>query len=407
MHADDLFHTPLDQAQIDFENEGGETYICGNPPYIGDKMQLPDHKSDVEFVLSDKIERWKSLDYVCAFFAKGIELVRRANCSMAFVTTKSIVQGQQVSIFWPSMLDDVEFSFANKPFRWANLASQNAGVTCVIIGIAHRSAQIQKRLFDDTSVKLVDNISPYLTDGPSVFIEKSSNPISNIPTMRLGNVLKDDGHLQLDEYEESQIVLSGFGYLVRSIVGSTEFIRGTNRKCLYIREEDLENANFPEIVKRKLELTAQYRNESRAPALRELAKSPNIFYFHLASGKRHTIVVPRVTSENRDYLPVGFLGKGDLISDRNYGVVDAPTWVISIIASRLHWVWIGTVCVRMRTDFSYSKPTFPRWPPREGRLRARLPYGTALRNRIFACWRFSRSLTLQSGNRSARPAQKA
>lgn len=361
--AEDLFHTPLDQAQIDFENEGGETYICGNPPYIGDKMQKPTHKADTEFVLSDRIDNWKSLDYVCGFFWKAARLVSATGAQAAFVTTKSITQGQQVSVFWPAFLQLVQINFAYRPFQWNNLASNNAGVTCVVVGFAQRDIYAYKKLFDGNQYKQVSSISPYITEGPEIIVEKTSRPINGLPAMKLGNVLKDDGHLQLTDDEHQELVRAGAQRFIRDIIGSTEFIRGSRRRCLYITDDDLEESVKNPIIKSKLDKTSDYRSASRAPALRDLAQNPNRYYFHLGVGKAHTLVVPRVTSENRDYLPVGFLPGSTLISDRNYGLVDAPTWVASLIASRLHWVWIGTVCVRMRTDFSYSNTlgwnTFP------------------------------------------------
>ncbi len=294
----------------------------------------------MEVVLASKVERWRSLDYVCAFFAKAAEVVERSSSEAAFVTTKSITQGQQVSVFWPLVLKNLEISFAHRPFNWSNLAASNAGVTCVIIGLRGPDSTQSKILFEDESSKLVPNISPYLTEGDTLFIEKASTPISAVPKMVLGNVLKDDGHLQLSPEEVEVLVASGFENSIRKLVGSTEFVRGTHKYCLYLSKEKSAEKNIPVLVRDKLDKVSTYRAESRAPALRNLASTPTIFYFHLRSGQRHTVVVPRVTSENRDYLPVGFLPAGTLISDRNYGLVDAPTWVVALIASRLHWVWI-------------------------------------------------------------------
>jgi hypothetical protein len=363
LNSDDLFGTPLNQAEIDFENEGGETYICGNPPYIGDKMQNLIHKSDVEWVLGDTVEGWKSLDYVCSFFWKAACLSAQTNTRCAFVTTKSITQGQQVSAFWSHLLKLIEIEFAYRPFTWNNLASNNAGVTCVIIGFCARGKADKKNLYTDGVKASVQSISPYLTAGSEIIIQKVSKPINNLPLMKLGNVLKDDGHLQLTEEQHQNLIKIGAGKFVKKLIGSSEFIRGTSKLCLYISDMDLEEAKKFPLIAEKLKANADQRTASRAPALRELAKVPNKYYFHLAPAKGHTLVVPRVTSENRDYLPVGFLGSSVLISDRNYGLVDAPSWVLSLIASRLHWVWIGTVCVRMRTDFSYSNTlgwnTFP------------------------------------------------
>ncbi len=363
LHAEDLYSTPLDQAVIDFENAGGETYICGNPPYIGDKMQMPIHKDDVKAVLSGSIERWKSLDYVCGFFSKAAEHSQRSMSEIAFVTTKSITQGQQVPIFWPAILEGLEISFAHRPFEWSNLATSNAGVTCVIIGLRVVGSKGNKRIFENESLKAVENISPYLINGSNLVVEKSSLPLNGLPKMVLGNVLKDDGHLQLTSDEVTELTAAGLTDSIRKLVGSTEFVNGIHKYCLYLTDEEIRGGIVNNLIRKKLERVTEFRSQSRAPALRDLASKPNIYYFHLGSGKKHTVCVPRVTSAIREFLPVGFLPRGVLLSDRNYGIVDAPTWIVSIVASRLHWVWIGTVCVRMRTDFSYSNTlgwnTFP------------------------------------------------
>ncbi|WP_430913030.1 class I SAM-dependent DNA methyltransferase [Methylobacterium sp. sgz302541] len=340
-----------------------EIYICGNPPYIGDKMQGIEHKSDVEHVLSGHIERWRSLDYVCAFFYKAAQYVKLTNAQAAFVTTKSTNQGQQVSLFWPVVLRDCVLKFAVRPFDWRNLASHNAGVTCVIIGFARSDYNGSRFIIDGDRVKIVSNISPYLIEGPDVVIEKASKPISQRPKMGLGNVLKDDGILTLDDDDYDILRSNGETRHTRKIVGSYEFINGSYRRCLYLKPGKNAKTVHDGIISSKLERVSSYRRESRAEALRSLADKPSLFYFHLKPGKNHTLVVPRVTSENRDYLPVGFLPADVLISDRNYGIVDGPIWVMSLIASRMHWVWIGSVCVRMRSDFSYSNTlgwnTFP------------------------------------------------
>jgi hypothetical protein len=364
--SDDLFGTPLNQTEIDFENEIGETYVCGNPPYIGDKMQKPIHKADVEWVLGQQVDGWKSLDYVCSFFWKAANLASQSNTRCAFVTTKSITQGQQVSVFWPHLIELIEIEFAYRPFTWSNLASNNAGVTCVIIGFCGRLNSRNKILYTDDLKTNVLCISPYLTPGQEIIVQKVSKPINNLPLMKLGNVLKDDGHLQLTDQEVKVLQEQGAGKFIKRIIGSTEFIRGTVKHCLYISDKNLKVAMAYPLIADRLNANSAQRAKSRAPALRDLANLPNKYYFHLPGPSKHTIVVPRVTSENRDYLPVGFLEPSTLISDRNYGLVDAPIWVLSVIASRLHWVWIGTVCVRMRTDFSYSNTlgwnTFPTCP---------------------------------------------
>lgn len=198
--GDDLFHTPLDQAQIDFENEGGETYICGNPPYLGTKKQTADHKADLESVFGQWPVNWKSLDYVCGWLVKAVEYGRHTEAMSAFVTTNSICQGQQVAILWPNIFNsDHEIAFAHTSFKWNNLASKNAGVTVVIIGISKTGKVDHKRLFSDIDgqsvVKTAENINPYLVNYRNVFVKNSSFQISGLNEMLSGDKMTDGGNL--------------------------------------------------------------------------------------------------------------------------------------------------------------------------------------------------------------------
>ncbi|CAK0742370.1 hypothetical protein CCP2SC5_1190001 [Azospirillaceae bacterium] len=180
----DIFHTPLDQSQIDFENEGGETYICGNPPYVGDKKQSEVQKLDIRDLFSKQTDRWRSFDYVCGFLFKSVEYGRVAGrWTAAFVTTNSVTQGVQVSQFWPLILGDTEITFAYTSFKWANLAVYNAGVTCVILGIAPRGSRMPKIIFDGEIRRAVESITPYLTAGKTVLVSERATPISQVPEM--------------------------------------------------------------------------------------------------------------------------------------------------------------------------------------------------------------------------------
>jgi restriction-modification enzyme MmeI-like protein len=201
-HADDLFHTPLDQAQIDFENEGGETYICGNPPYLGSKWQTDEHKSDLESIFSGRTNSWKSLDYVAGWFMKAADYGGYTNSATALVATNSICQGVQVPILWPLIFDtNHQIPFAHTSFKWSNLASNNAGVTVVIVGISNHH-QGPSRLFsnDDSGMVIVQeagNINAYLVAGRDIDIQPSKKSISGAAYMDLGNMPKDGGNLLL------------------------------------------------------------------------------------------------------------------------------------------------------------------------------------------------------------------
>jgi len=371
LHSDDLLSTPLDQAQIDFENEGGETYICGNPPYKGSQWQTEEQKTDMEAVFDNYTRSWKSLDYVAGWFMKAADYGRHTNAAAAFVSTNSICQGRQVDGLWPPIFaTGHEILFAHVSFKWANLASHNAGVTVVIVGIS-RCAGKSRLLYslneegDKTTVKEVGKINAYLVAGENTIVQALSNPINGLPEMSFGNMPNDGGYLLL-EGSEAVTAIQKHGVnckYIRSFIGSQEFIQGKSRKCIWVVDADFLEASKNDWMKSRFDNVRQQRATSNRATTKELASVPYRFGEVRQTGNERTIVIPRVSSENREFLPVGLVDGGTIIGDRNFALYDAPLWNMALIASRLHWVWIGTVCVRMRTDFSYSNTlgwnTFP------------------------------------------------
>jgi len=368
--ADDLFHTPRDQAGIDFENMGGETYICGNPPYLGSQWQSDEQKSDLQSIFDGRTKNWKSLDYVAGWFMKAADYGTNTKTVSALVSTNSICQGRQVDTLWSLIYESrQEIAFAYTSFKWSNLAKNNAGVTVVIVGIANDvgSTRLVYSVDKDgeTTIKKTDNISPYLVSGPNILIRAVSKPVAKLNQMSFGNMPNDGGHLLLSR-EEAKLSIDKYGVnsrFIRPFIGSQEYIQGKQRRCLWVTDQDLENALENEWLVTKFESVRKHREMSDRKTTRELASTPHKFGEVRQTGNELVIVVPRVSSENRDYLPVGLIDKGSILGDRNFTLFDAPLWNMALIASRLHWVWIGTVCVRMRTDFSYSNTlgwnTFP------------------------------------------------
>lgn len=368
--ADDLFGSPLDQAEIDFANEGGETYVCGNPPYKGSKWQTAEQKDDLKHVFEHRSKSWKSLDYVAAWLLKAADYGTHTGAASAFVATNSICQGQQVHTLW-SLIFDTGYiiSFAYNSFKWANLASHNAGVTVAIVGLSSPSAKPPKLFLVDDDGAVVarecDNLNAYLVPGRNVEVQKMTLPACDLATMVYGNVEKAGGHLSLtaDEMAGLDLSLDQQQKFVRRFYGSEEFINAKTRYCLWIEDEHLDEALAIPSIARRIEGVREMRLASIAEATRAKASVPHKFWIILGAPQTHTIVVPGVSSENRPYLPVGLLGTEAVLSNRNFALYDAPLWNMALIASRLHWVWIGTVCVRMRTDFSYSNTlgwnTFP------------------------------------------------
>lgn len=367
--ADDLFHTPLDQAQIDFENEGGETYICGNPPYLGSTWQDGEQKADLQAIFAHRSKIWKSLDYVASWFMKAADYGTKTNAAAAFVSTNSICQGQQVPILWPLIFaTGHEIAFAHTSFKWANLASHKAGVTVVIVGISNHAGKV-RRLFspaenDASVVKEVDNINAYLVPAPNVYVEKASSPINKLPRMNFGNKPVDGGHLLMTADELSDLNLSDDQRirLTRRNFGGAEFIRGIERYCLWINDNDLAEAISIPGINARIEAVRQVRLASPDTGANGMAARAHQMR-EMQIGKHHAIVAAAISSENREYLPCGLIDNRTTINNKNYALYDAPLWNMALIASRLHWVWIGTVCVRLEMRFSYSNTlgwnTFP------------------------------------------------
>ena len=368
--GDDLFSTPKNQAEVDFENEGGETYICGNPPYLGSTWQSKEQKTDLEKIFKNKTKSWKSLDYVAGWFMKAAEYGEHTNSASAFVSTNSICQGQQVPILWPLIFKTGhEINFAHTSFKWANLASHNAGVTVAIVGISNNSGS-PRRLFsvdeqNQTTEKKSDKINAYLIAGADVIVDPQSKAKDGRGLMVWGNKPTDGGNLFLNQEEKDRLLTQEpkSEKFVKRFLGAQEFIKGQQRYCLWIEDEARAEAESIIEIKRRIDAVAQMRATSKAAETRPASAFPHRFRQIQSVADGYSLVVARVSSENREYLPIGLESKDTIIGDRNFALYDAPLWNMALIASRLHWVWIGTVCVRMRTDFSYSNTlgwnTFP------------------------------------------------
>lgn len=367
--GDDLFNTPLDQPEIDFENEGGETYICGNPPYLGSKWQTEEQKSDLEAVFKKHGGGWKSLDYVAGWFMKAAEYGIETSCTTAFVATNSICQGVQVPFLWPKIFSTGHrIVFAHTAFRWANLASKNAGVTVVVVGLSRETSRPKKLIssgLDGASAKHVHNINAYLIPGPDVIVEPLRQSLSGCAYMDLGNMPKDGGHLLLSIDEASEEVARdpAIAPLLFDFVGSQEFVKGIVRKCLWIEDSQLADAKKIPPVRRRLAGVRKMRLESDAPSTRAYADRPHRFKQIQGRGQQSSVVVPKVSSESREYLPVGLLTAHSIVSDNAFALYDAELWNLAIIASRMHLVWVSTVCGQLETRFRYSNTlgwnTFP------------------------------------------------
>lgn len=358
--ADDLFGAPLDQAEIDFESTAGETYVCGNPPYIGGKKQNAAQKGELAAIITDGSH--KNLDYVCGFILKAASFVSDAD-GAALVCTNSINQGTHVPTLWPKIFArNCEIFFAYRPFKWANNAANNAGVSVVIIGIRKRNKG-KKFLYHEDERREISNISPYLLDAGDIIVSPRAHPISALSPMITGNAAYDGGHLFLSSKDAVELVKSDpqFHGKVRPVFGTTEFIDGTLRFCLWLDDHDLELAKQNPQVWQRINAVSEYRR-SGGDVAKSLVDRPHQFRYRNGC-RRFQIIVPQVSSERREFIPVGVLGREPIITHLSHAIYDPVLYDFSILSSRLHVAWVAVVCGKLETRLRYASNmgwnTFP------------------------------------------------
>ncbi|WP_316778799.1 class I SAM-dependent DNA methyltransferase [Pedobacter antarcticus] len=364
LHSDDLFSPVLRQPEIDFQNQGGETYICGNPPYLGSQDQTPKQKKDLEIAFEGSIKSTKSADYVSGWFIKARRYVALNSGCFAFVTTNSICQGRQVELFWPAFLkSDLEIRFAEPSFLWSNLATKKAAVIVSIIGIGPKS-QLPKKLFDNGHVLTTGYIGPYLVPDHDTIVSSSRNVISDLTSMTNGSMPNDGGGLLLSSNEYRYLIASQpqVAKYCRKFLGSADSIQGDLRYCLWIGdEESIDAKNIPEIA-RRIDLVSEHRLKSSRPETNSLASIPYAF-----GERRHkegiTLLIPRHSSEKRPYLPSIIVDGSTVVGDSAIAMYDMRLLDFAIYSSKMHLVWAATVCGKIKEDYRYSNTlgwnTFP------------------------------------------------
>ena len=342
-----------------------EVFVFGNPPYLGSKLQSKEQKADIANVFKG-VNNCLILDYICCWFQCGAEYVQNTNAQYAFVTTNSICQGEQVGVLWPEVFKrNLEITFAHKSFKWTNNAKYNAGVTCAIIGIADTTSNIQKKIYDKDHATFVNYINPYLIANCRTIVRKSNKDPEGLPKLCFGCMPYDDRdhkYLRLNAYQRKQLMdeYPASEPLIRPIYGSDEFIKGKESYCLWIDDDQLELAESIPPIKARIEANMLFRlNESKDG--QELAKRPHQFREHPDDAEK--VIIPRVSSESRNYVPMSFLNKTDIVSDSAFALYDAETWLFGILTSAMHMVWVKTVGGRLKTDYRYSAQlcynTFP------------------------------------------------
>lgn len=346
-------------------DEGAETYIVGNPPYLGRGQQTIEQKADMAEVYRGFLDSHRMIDFVSCWHLKALDVFRaHPKVKLAFVTTNSLFQGDQVRQFFPIMrAQGLGIAFAHQAFKWSNNGGAQAGVTCVVVGFA-KEPIIDPLLVADTSAKHVPHISPYLIQGNDTLVEPRRSVPRSPGLMQLGNMAFDGGNLILDRSARDQMIerdprVKNF---VRRLYGSQEIIKGIERWCLWISDAQLDEALHTPEIRSRIEATKAFRSASRDAGTRSLASRPHQFR-EMNEGRESVIVIPRVSSEAREFLPCDYLTGRVAISDLAYAMYDAPLFYLSLLSSRLHILWITTVCGQLETRIRYSNTlgwnTFP------------------------------------------------
>lgn len=352
--------TRVEWEEVCPKDEGDEIYILGNPPYLGSRNQEKSHKDDMEFVFK---KDYKSLDYIACWFYLGSQYIRGVNAKLAFVSTNSLSQGEQVALTWPRVLkDDLEICFAHQSFKWQNNAKANANVIVVIIGLANISKD-KKFLYNQNIKHQVENINPYLANGSSLYVVRRPKPLSNFPDMRYGNMPNDNGNLILTADEKNKLInISDANKFTKRFIGASDYIQGKERYCLWIPDKNLNEARKIEEINKRLLGVTNHREKSTEKSTREKALTPNHFYFS-SHEDTDSILIPRHSSENREYIPIGFFNNDTIIADSAMAIYNAKPWLFAVVTSKMHMVWMRTVAGRLKTDYRYSSAlvynTFP------------------------------------------------
>lgn len=342
-----------------------ETYVVGNPPYLGRALQTAEQKGDMEWIFAKTLPSYRALDYIAPWFFKAARYIRAAGGKAAFVTTNSISQGEQVSMFWPTVLGEyIEIDFAHTSFKWRNNAQKNAGVSCAVIGLRATSKKV-KRLFSGDVVREVENINPYLAPGKNLFIGRRSEPLSDIKAMVFGNMPIDGGNLILSGRDKDALLRESpeAHRFVRRFVGAQEFIKGVERHCIWISGNEIESAKkIPEIA-RRIEAVEKFRSDSSRAETRALSNVGYAFGEIRHAESSSTLLVPSVSSEHRHWIPVGYIGSNCIVSNLAFAIYDAPEYLMAMLSSKMMRVWTGAVGGKLEDRLRFSNTlvwnTFP------------------------------------------------
>ncbi|TRX11704.1 class I SAM-dependent DNA methyltransferase [Flavobacterium gawalongense] len=345
------------------KGKNDEIYILGNPPYLGARLQDSQQKIDMSIVFKN-INGYNNMDYIASWFYLGSKYIDGINAKCAFVSTNSICQGEQVSLIWNNILSEtIEIDFAVQSFKWTNNAKGNAGVTVIIVGLRNVSKN-QKYLYINNIEKKVNNINAYLIDGSQIIVTKRSKPLSNLPEINFGSMANDGGNLLLSEDEKNKILLIApeAKPLIKKLIGALEFIRGIEKYCIWIDDENRDFAYSIDEIRKRIDATQLSRTNSKRKITQELAGIPYKFA-EVRYLPTDSIIIPSVSSEKRKYIPIGFLNSDSVIVAPNFSIYNSEPWIFGVISSTMHMTWVRAVSGKLEDRLRYSSSlcynTFP------------------------------------------------
>ncbi|MGG0739566.1 class I SAM-dependent DNA methyltransferase [Niallia taxi] len=361
----------VDWNEVCPHRENEEVYIFGNPPYLGSKKQELSHKEDLKNVFGSK-SNYKQVDYIAGWFQLAANYIQDGLVRVAFVSTNSVCQGEQVELIWKRLLINTQISFAYTSFKWNNNAKKNAGVTVIVVGLDSSDRYVNnKRLFIGMIEKSVKHITPYLTEGEDTIVSKLEKSISGFPKMDFGSMPRDGGGLILSPEEKARAIenypeLSPY---IWRYIGADEFINNTSRYCFWLNSETYEEIKDNPFVLDRMEQVRRARLSSKAKSTQSAAKTPYSFvqkgpdHFYSMDSKKMSVIVPAFSSENRFYMPVGIEKSSTILSNKVYVIPDAGISLFGILSSRMHMTWMRAVAGRLETRYGYSSGivynTFP------------------------------------------------
>lgn len=338
-------------------------YIIGNPPFVGFTFMNSSQKEDMNRLFP----KAKNLDYVCCWYKKAADMIQGINVRCAFVSTNSITQGEIVPRFWPTL--NVKIDFAYRTFRWDSESSQKAQVHCVIIGFSdkHLPRHGQAKLFDGSIVHKVENISPYLFAGDDILIPSRNKPICDIPNMTSGNKFADGGYLiiKAEDYDDFIKAEPNAKKYIKPLIGAAEFINNKTRWCLWLKDASPNELRQCPRVMERIKGCRESRLNSIAAAIRKFADTPTLFAQITQPLNCSCLIIPQVSSQRRRYIPIGYLNGDTICTDKLRIVPNATIYHFGILTSNVHMAWMRAFCMRLKSDYSYSRDVvynnFP-WP---------------------------------------------